>query len=236
MSGTMTLEKPPTNITEENVIEWLRKNPNFLIERPEVCDFLTPPTEKRERNISDFQSFMIKRLKEDKEGIIEEAREMVETSRLNMNNLSRIHKAVLMMLEAQNFEEFIHVMTMDFSALMDVDIVTITVESEGDVIPHIHMNGVHVVTPGTIDLLMKDKVIILEENIAGCDKLYGGGSGLVKSQALVKLNIGHDVPQALLAFGSRNPEMFQSGQGTEMIFFLGQVVERCFRLWLRLPL
>ena len=87
---------------------------------------------------------MIKRLKEDKEGIMEEAREIVETSRLNMNNLSRIHKAVLMMLEANSFEDFIHVMTMDFASLMDVDIVTICVESEGDVIPHIHMNGVHV--------------------------------------------------------------------------------------------
>ncbi len=232
----MTKEKPPENISENDVIKWLQKNPDFLVKRPDVCDVLTPPTEKRERNISDFQSFMIKRLKEDKEGIIEEAREMVETSRLNMNNLSRIHKAVLMMLEAHSFEDFIHVMTMDFAALMDVDIVTITVESEGDTIPHIHMNGVHVVTPGTIDLFMKDKAVILEDHIAGHDEIYGGGSGLVKSQALVKLNIAHDVPQALLAFGSRNPEMFQSGQGTEMIFFLGQVVERCFRAWLRLPL
>lgn len=236
MSETMTQEKMPENITEEDVIEWLRRHPKFLIERPEVCDFLTPPTEKRERNVSDFQSFMIKRLKEDKEGIIEEAREMVETSRANMNNLSRIHKAVLMMLEAHNFEDFIHVMTMDFAPLMGVDIVTLCVEAESDVIPHIHMSGVHVATPGTIELFMKDKPVVLEDNIAGHDEIYGGGSGLVKSQALVKLNIAHDVPMAMLAFGSRDPNMFQSGQGTEMVFFLGQVVERCFRLWLRLPL
>lgn len=236
MSGAMTKETPASEISENDVIEWLRENPDFLVKRPDVCDFLTPPVEKRERNVSDFQSFMIKRLKEDKEGIIEEARELVETSRANMSNLGRIHKAVLMMLEAQNFEDFIHVMTMDFAQLMNIDIVTLVVEAEGEVIPHIHMSGVHVVTPGTIELIMKDKPVVLEDHIAGMDEVYGGGSGLVKSQALVRLNIAHDVPLAMLCFGSRDPEAFQSGQATDMIFFLGQVVERCFRSWLRLPL
>lgn len=239
MSSAMTDQKDKnTNaeaLSENDVINWLRQNPDFLVKRPDLCDILMPPTERRERNVSDFQSFMIQRLKEDKQGIIDEAREIVETSRMNMSNLSRIHRGILMLLEARNFEDFVHVITMDFAALMDVDIVTLAVEAEGDVVPHIHINGVRIVTPGTITLLMKDKNVVLESNIAGYDELYGGGSGLVKSQALLKLNISADVPPAMLAFGSRDPQLFDSSQATDMISFLGQVIERCFHSWLRPP-
>jgi hypothetical protein len=39
----------------------------------------------------------------------------------------------------------------------------------------------------------------------------------------------------MLAFGSREPDLFQQGHGTELISFLARVVERCIRSWLDLP-
>jgi uncharacterized protein YigA (DUF484 family) len=79
---------------------------------------------------------------------------------------------------------------------------------------------------------MKERDIVLESGINGSEALYGGGAGLVLSQALVRLHIGPDQPEALLAFGSRDPDLFQKGQATDLLSFLGKVIERRFHSWL----
>lgn len=231
-ANTMSKKTDPIEITENQVIDWLKNNRDFLQNNPQACDFLIPPSEKSDKTIADFQSYMIKRLKDDKEGVIEEARELVETSRANMSNQAKIHQSILLLLEAQNFEDFVRTITMDFVALLNLDIISILVESDGSVIPHINMSGVRAVSSGTADLIMGEQNIILESNIMGLDEIYGGGAGLVKSQMLVRLDIGEDTPSIILAFGSRDPVTFQPGQGVELVAFLGCVIERCFFSWL----
>ena len=40
--------------------------------------------------------------------------------------------------------------------------------------------------------------------------------------------------EAILAFGSRDPNMFDDGQATDQVSFLARVVERSFRAWLHI--
>ena len=236
MTHTMTDEKDiPTPVNEDDVIAWLRDNPNFLQRNPELCDLLAPPREYKGKGVIDFQQFMVNRLRQDRDGIIEEARDIVETSRANMNNLSRIHTAVLMVLEARDFDDFIHTLVMDCASILNVDIMTLVVEAEDGVVPHINVSGVYAVSPGSINLLMKDASIMLEANIRGLGEVYGGGAGLVKSQALVRMTIDPSMPPAMLCFGSRDPELFQAGQATDLLGFFAHVVERQFRAWLDVP-
>lgn len=231
MSQIMTEDS--LNLTDDDILEWLKANPKFLSRNPEAVDFLIPPQRRNnDKKVADFQSYMIQRLKDDREDVIQSAREIVENSRANMNNQARIHNAILLLLEAGNFHDFIHTMTMDFASLLNVDIISLVVEIDDDVLPQIDLTGVRVVTSGTVDLLTKKQHVLLEPAISGLDELYGGGAGLVRSQALLRINIGGDTPNALLAFGSRDPNLFQAGMGTEQISFLGAVIERCFRAWL----
>lgn len=232
MTDAMTDTDKPSQISEDDVISWLRKHPDFLSRNPDICELLLPPKAETGKNVADFQHFMIKRLREDRDGIIEEAREIVETSRTNMNNQSRMFKSIVMLLDSQTFDEFIQTITMDMASVLDVDIITLLVESDDDVIPHVNLSGVKAVPPGTIDNFMKNERVKLEANIQGNENIYGGGSGLVKSQLALKLNVAPNMPPAMLAFGSREPEQFQPGQGTELIAFLGHVIERYMRIWL----
>ena len=236
MSDTMT--HPPsdtsTPLTEQDVINWLRDHPHFLSKHPELLDMMTPPKEKFGKGVADFQHYMVQRLKADRDEVLESAREIVENSRANMNSQTRMHRAILMLLEATTFEGFVSTITLDFPSLLDVDIVSLIVETDSAVVPQIHLQGVRAVAPGTIHLLMKDKPIILEANIHGIDEVYGGGAGLVKSQALLKLHVGDEAPAAMIAFGSRDPKAFESTQGTELIAFLGCVTERLFQAWLHI--
>lgn len=239
MSRAMTEENDTqaASLSAAEIIAWLRANPGFFHDYPEACDHLEPPRAHKEsgRGVVDFQQIMVRRLRADRDGIIEEAREIVETSRANMSNQARIHRAVIMLLDARDFEDFIHIVTMDLAALLDVDIIALIIEADGEAIPHIGLAGVQVVGPGTIGLLTKGQPVVLESHIRGLAEIYGGGAGLVKSQALLSLHIADGAPAAMLAFGSRNPELFAAGQGTELIGFLGHVIERCFGKWLDLP-
>ncbi len=226
--------KNSDNITETNVIEFLRENPNFLQENPEICDLLHPPATEQGKGIADFQSYMIKRLKADKEDVIESTRELVENARSNMNNQQRIHKGVLCLLEATRFDDFIHAITMDLATILNVDIAVLLVEASGTDIPHIHQNGIRILPEGTVDNWMSGKNVLLQDNISGIEAIYGGGAALVCSQILLRVDISMDTPPAIIAFGSRDPNMFSEGQATDQVLFLARVIERCFRSWLNI--
>ncbi len=231
MPDAMTDTKKPS-LTADDVKNWLKANKNFLEKHPEVLDFLAPPKVVAGKGVADFQAYMVKRVREDRDDVLDQAKDIIETSRANMNNQTRVQKAILLLLDSRNFEDFIRVITMDFAAIFDVDIVSLVVEASGKTIPQISLAGVRAVNGGAIDLMMGGKPIVLQSATAGFEEVYGGGAGLVKSQALVRLDIASAAPAAMIAFGSRDPNLFQSGQGTELIGFVGQVVSRLMRMWL----
>ncbi len=233
-----TMPSTPTDsdsaLTSADVVAFLKANPKFLAQNPGAMDYLIPP-KSTDRKVKDFMSFMVERLKQDKEKVVTTAKTLVENARSNMNNQQRIQNVVLRLLEARNFEEFIQIITMDMATMLDTDICVLVVESDGTDIPHIHTTGIRMVPAGTIDKWMGGKSALLQSNIAGIEVIYGGAYTLVQSQALLRVDISMNTPPAILAFGSRDPMMFEDGQGTEQISFLARVVERQFRSWLQIP-
>ncbi len=222
-------------LTDIDIIEWLKANPAFLQKNPEACEFLIPPKENKGRGVADFQHYMVQRLKKDKDAVLETTRDLIEVSRLNMNSVTRIHQATLRLLEARNFVEFVQAITSDLATILDVDVAVMVIETNGQDIPNITASGIRVVPMGTINQWMAGKQVILQNDIHGSDAVYGGAARLVRSQAVLRVDISMKTPPAVLCFGSRDPEMFSDGQGTELIGFLARVVERCFRLWLDVP-
>lgn len=222
------------NLDADDITLWLKLHPEFLQKNPEAIQYLIPPKQQNGKGIADFQTYMIERLKADKTEAIETAKEIVETARHNMNNQTRIHRAVLRLLEAESFEEFIESITADLTTLLNVDITSLVIESDGEKIPHVTLPGIRIIPAGTLDKWMMGKNILHQSDISGIETVYGAGANLVRSQVLVRVDVSQKTPPAILAFGSRDPMMFQSGQGTEQVSFLAGVVERCIRSWLHL--
>lgn len=222
-------------ITSQDVLDYLRDHPRFLETNPEALDLIKAPGMTQGRGVADFQTYMIDKLKADKTEIEQATREIVANARNNMNNQQRIHKAVLRLLEANSFDDFIQSITMDLASMLDVDIAVLVVEADGDSIPHIHNSGIRIVPEGTVNNWMTDNAALLQDNISGIEAIYGGAAALVQSQILLRIDISLGTPPAILAFGSRNADMFNPDQATDQILFLARVIERAFRTWLRLP-
>ena len=234
---TEKLDPPQHGITETDVAEYLALHPDFLNKRPELLATLVPPSEYksgRAEKVADFQQFMVKRLQSDLTRHTAERDEMIGHARTNLNLLTRIHACVLALLEAQNFEQMIAIVTGDLAVYLDLDIAALMIESTSPEAMQIRRADIRVVPHGQVDSWMGTKSVVLRGDIAGDPEIYGEGAGLVRSEALLRLEVSHAAPVGMLAFGSRQPDIFQDGQGTELVGFLARVVERCIGAWLNL--
>ena len=220
-------------LSDLEIIEYLKSNPKFLLKNPDAVDYLIPPKDQTSgRGVVDFSHYMVEKLKTDKKMVLDTTRDIIEVSRENMNNLARIHEAVLKLLEARSFEEFMQTLTTDVPVTLDCDVVSLVVEDVNGDIPQGFKKSIRMVPAGTLSSWMEGNTSRIQSGIQGTEAIYGAGAGLVRSQALLQINRTIDIPPTLLAFGSRDPEMFRDGQGADLIEFLCGIVERLLKLWL----
>jgi uncharacterized protein YigA (DUF484 family) len=221
------------NMTEQDIVDYLKSNPKFLQKNPDAVDYLLPPKDKTNgRRVVDFQHYMVEKLKEDKRMVLDTTRDIIEVSRENMQNLARIHDEVLKMLEAETFDQFIQILSVDVPVALDCDAVSLIVEGD-DRLPKTQMRSLRVVPQGTIQNWMEGNDARIQSNIKGTEAMFGEAAGLVQSQALLKINQTMNIPTTMIAFGSRDPELFADGMGTDLISFLCGVVERALLIWMR---
>ncbi len=228
-------QEPIDEAAETAIAAYLEAHPDFVRRHPAVLRTLTPPTLDRGKGVVDFQRFMVSRLQRDVGLLGLEKMALVHTARANAHNQSRIQAAVLALIEARSLSQMIEVVTGDLLDILDVDVIAMAVESKGEEAPHVAGSGIRVLAPGAVDGWLGRRDVVLRARIAGDPEIYGGGAGLIQSEALLRLSISKHAPLGLIAFGSRDPELFQEGQGTELVGFLGGVIERLLRAWLDLP-
>lgn len=224
------------DLSAEVIAAWLRDNPEFLAQHPELLDGLAAPSRDLGGGVSDLQQALIEKLRSDLELARLRQRELVATGRANLSSQTRIHECILAMLSAASFEQVIQTVTTDFAVLLDLDVVTLCVEADGSELTTPHLRGLHIVPAGTVFTLLGDgRPVLLRSHVEGEPEIYGGGAPLVASDALARLSISPSTPPGLIAFGSRQPGKFEAGQAVELLAFLSRSLERVIRLWLKLP-
>lgn len=226
----------PGGLSADRVAEFLRLNPDFFIKRPDVLKSIHAPARELGEGVSDLQQAMIDRLRGEIEQLNGDRHDLLSATRANMQTQSRIHACVLALLGATSFEQLIQTVTTDFSVILDLDMVTLCIEAEDTSTLPIRTRGLMILASGTIDAILgAERRLVLRGDIAGDPELFAGGSTLIRSDALVRLAISPATPPALLAFGSRDPHRFDTGQATELLDFLASVLEHVIRIWLHLP-
>ena len=223
-------------LSEDQVARYLRRHPGFLTENPELLDLLLPPQRRHGDGVVDLQSFMIEKLRRENERLSKRHAELLATSRANMTSQTRVHSGILALLEAKSFENLIQAVTTDLAVLLDVDVVSLCVESTDGPLSQTTVSGVRMLEAGEVDrLLGAGHDIVLYPKAPGGCAIHGAGAGLVLSQALLRLRPNSHVPTGLLALGSRYEGRFDPSQGTEHLAFLARTLEHCIRTWLGLP-
>ncbi len=218
-----------------DISAFLTANLGFIKDHPEILDGLVPEGRDHGARITDIQSVMIQRLRSGNQRLQELHDELVTTRRANLTSQNRIHGGVLSLLEARSFRELMEVTTTDLVIKLDVDVIILGVENENDIAER-SVSGIRLLEPGTVNAIMgPGRDVVLNADIKGDRKLYGAATGLVASEALLRLHASNEAPTGILVLGARHPHRFDPDQGSELLGFLAQVLELCIRTWLGLP-
>ncbi|MBP5858994.1 DUF484 family protein [Marivibrio halodurans] len=222
----------PAPPNAEQVADYLCAHPDFLARRPDLLSVLDPPSQPASGdNIADFQTALIRRLRREKEDATDVAQELIDTSRDNLTSTTRIHDAVMALLGADSFERLVETVQTDLPMILDMDAVVLCVESaRAESFP---IRTVTLVPPGFVDRQIgTGKSHLLRADVSGDPEIFAGAAPLIRSDALVRLEISSQSPPALLAFGHRDEDKFHPGQATELIAFLSRVLSQLIRIWL----
>lgn len=234
----------PSELTDTQVVRFLRENPDFLERHPQLLSVIHAPerafegVEESGGEVVDLQGAMLARMRSELATRDEQSSELIDASRANLQSQNRVHAAVVALLSARSLDHMIEILTIDLAGLLNVDAVALCLEG-GMARPATAQGatqGVRVVPVGTIDKLLDGtRTVSLRENVEGDRRIYGEAAGLVRSEAMLRLSVRKDAPCALLAMGSRDPARFHAGQGSELLTFLARIMEHCIRTWLDLP-
>ncbi|MDD9907633.1 MAG: DUF484 family protein [Rhodospirillaceae bacterium] len=224
------------DLTDERVAAYLQDNPDFLSRNPDVLRMMAPPDRNFGDGVSDIQTAMIGQLRTEIARLNARQDEIILTSRANLNTQGRVHECVVALLAAKSFEQAMQIVTTDFAVMLDLDVVTLCIEAEEGAPSPLRMSGLRMLAAGGVEATMgENKRVRLHSDAPADPEIFGGGATLVRSAAFIRLDISGYTPPALIAFGARRPGKFHAGQGTELLNFLGRVVEHDIRLWLSLP-
>lgn len=233
LGGSQATTAGPGITRAADVIAYLRDNPDFLEKHPQALRLLRAPSRDDGDGVLDFQHFMLERLRHDLQRVQEEQKNLIALSRGNLASQCRVHKAALAMLKATNFEHLLQIVTIDLAVLIDVDVVTLGIESTAARTARLPLPGIRLLRAGMVDhLLGPDRDVLLCTDIKGEPTLFGGAAGLVRSQALLRLSFGRSGPAGLMCIGTRKPGTFHPGLGTELLNFLARAVEITIAQWL----
>jgi uncharacterized protein len=222
-----------TGPSADEVETYLRDHPDFLVDHPDLANLLVPPDAKRGQGVIDLQLYMLERVRGDLSKLQMQQNEILSTSRSNLTTQNRIHASVLAMLGATTLEHLIEIIGTDLAVHLEVDAVALGFEAMDRLPAGGNRTSLRILPKGAVDRVLgpnKDVALIADGEPDA--QLFASAATLVRSQALLRLQLRRDAPIGILAFGSRTSGKFHPGQGTELLTFLGKVVELTFRGWL----
>jgi len=210
----------------DDVRRYLIDNPAFVQEDAELFALLASQTS--EDGVIDLGAAArdkllveLRQLKALNEGII-------ETARANLAVQSQIHMAILALLEAESLATLDRKFAGRVPGALGVDICRIYIEGHA---PLKNAEAILGAGEGLIGQVLGQKIERLGRvKIASAEMLYGAHARRVQSEAVIRLDFGgHD---GVMAVAARDPDHFQTGQGTELLNFLARALERQIVRWM----
>ena len=220
-------------ITAKDVKSFLKRNPDFLIENPDLFSVLTPPNRSQGDEVVDFQNMMIEKIKSNLENLQYSQGNLIDTSRNNLTTQVQVHEAVLRLLDVEDIGHLGHIVSQDWADSLHIDVIRICFEDDHPIAAP-EIAEISILTQGSVgEYLGKDDIIQLRGDVEVSEEIFGPARSLIKAEALIKIPETKYNPPGILAFGSRDADMFYPGQGTELLRFLGKSFHKCLIQWLK---
>jgi uncharacterized protein YigA (DUF484 family) len=154
-------------------------------------------------------------------------RQAIEANaRANFSAQAQTHAAVIDVLDARNHSDLAR--RVDEMSMLRFGLAAGVMALEG---PTRVPAGWYALAEGQVDMLAGEAPIARMGFFAPALPLFGDKAETIRSMALVRMAIWEPRREAVLAFGSTDPEGFTPDMGIELVNFLARVVERTAERW-----
>jgi len=204
----MTAVRPlPEAAGSDLVAAFLRANPAWLAEHPELYRLLAPPRRVHGEVLTDHMAAMLRAERE-------HASELIDAGRASAGMAGRVQEAVLALMRATDPAECI---SAELPGLLGIDAAALCVEHPQ---PGAAVSGLHTLPPNTVRRLLDGRDVVFRA--AGPDAviLHAEAARLALHDALVRVP-GTGAPM-LLALASRDARALDPAQGSHALGFLGR--------------
>ncbi len=178
-----------------------------------------------------FEDRAVARLRE-RLGAVEEAnQDLLAFARGHSGAVASIHDAMLAALEADCVENLFHVVTQEWPLILGLDSVALALVV-GEQGFRADLDGVQFLAPQLVDKAMKRVDGVEMRNVGRGHPLFGPACGLIRSEALVRIDGRTPLPHGLLVLGQRSEQKIEGRHGSELLLFLGNGLAAMIRRWL----
>ena len=239
MTGTST---PRPSAIAPDVRTKILSDPQLILDDIDLMRALIGTNDRlRGENVIDLRGLAMERM-QDRLGQLENTHKSVVAAAYdNLNGTNQVHRAVLRMLDPVDFETFMANLDAEVAETLRVDHVRLVLETDRNPDdPEVKRlsDVLSIAAPGFVDSYIggtaarTGRVVTLRlaqpENVP----FYGNVAKHIRSEAVLRIDLGADRHDAMLVMGSENEDHFRPGQATDFLAFFAGVCERAMRRWL----
>lgn len=215
--------------------------PEVLLDDRDVMEALIAANERAMgANVIDLRGIAMERMGARLDRLEDTHRSVIAAAYENLAGTNQIHRAVLTLLDQTSFEGFLNALGAEVAGILRIDCVRLVLESAQGSDGALDRLGpaLRIVEPGFIEGYIAAgrntpfRAVTLRQTLPEGDGLYGERAAWVRSEALLRLDLGKGRLPGLLVLGAEDPHLFRPTQGSDLLAFLGGVFERMMRRWL----
>ncbi len=190
-------------------------------------------------NIVDMRGLAMERLEARLDRLEDTHRNVIAAAYENLAGTNQINRCVLRMLECDGFGHLLDLLAGEMTDILAVRHVRLVLEGTGgSEAPHPVLS---IVREGFVgDYLthgrdLSARQVTLRKCDRGASEIFGPAGETIRSEALLRLDLGAGRLPGLLAMGSEDANQFRANQGTELLTFFTEAFERVARRHLPAP-
>jgi len=191
-------------------------------------------------NIVDMRGIAMERLENRLDRLEDTHRSVIAAAYENLAGTNQIHRAILKLLDQDDFESFLKILGTEVAEILRVDRIRLVLESPEATetsAPKVQKleDVLTVVAPGFVDDYltggrnMPQRAVTLRQIGTGAPSIYGEDADWIASEALLRLDLGEGRLPAMLVMGAEDPHQFRPSQGTDLLTFFTGVFERSMK-------
>lgn len=225
---------------EDKLREAILAKPDAVLEDQHLMSALVAANERAMgSNVVDLRGIAMERLAARLDRLEDTHRSVIAAAYDNLAGTNLIHRAVLRLMEPQDFASFLTCLEQDMPEILRVDALSLVLETSrpGSGAEVERKAGVlKLAGPGFTESYAgqpaTDRPVTLRQTESASPRVYGARAETIRSEACLMLDLGEGRLPGMLVLGSADPQQFSPMQASDLLTFFGGVFERSMRYWL----